>query len=167
MTTLPKSYRTTVILLRVIAVFGMVPSLIALALSWWAFNDSREFLFRARAVEGIVIQHKRTEPGNLYTPVIRFADLDGNAHQFDATIATPTPSYEVDEKVPLVYSLDNPKLVRIDYWATHWGFATMAFAVFLLGLMVALTLWIVIPALMMRKILASPTHGESPKSTDA
>ena len=138
----------------------MVPSLIALALSWWAFNDSREFLFGARAVEGTVIQHKRTDPGNLYTPVIRFEDLEGNSHEFDASIATRTPSYDVEEKVPVVYSLDDPKLVRIDYWATHWGFASMAFTVFILGLVVALTLWIIIPALMERKLLRSPSLSQ-------
>lgn len=152
MTNLPKSFRTTVLVLRVIAVLGMIPSLIALAVSWWAFNDSREFLFGARAVEGTVIQHKRSDPGNLYTPVISFEDLEGNIHQFVASIATRTPSYDVDEKVPIVYSLNDPTLVRIDYWATHWGFATIAFTVFILGLIVALTLWIILPALMERKL---------------
>jgi len=154
MTALPKSFRTTVIVLRVIAVLGMVPSLIALAVSWWAFNDSREFLFGARAVEGTVIKHKRTDPGNLYTPVVSFNDIEGENHEFDASIATRNPSYEVDEKVPVVYSLADPSKVRIDYWATHWGFASMAFTVFIFGVIVALTLWTIIPAVMERKLRA-------------
>ena len=149
MTTTRHPHPTAVIVLRVIAVLGLIPALFALGISWWAFDSSQQFLRGAQQVEATVVSYKETK--GLHTPTVEFTDSEGQTRRADLSIQTRDQSYTIDETLPIVYSQEDPSVIRVDYFATHWGLALMAFTAFFLFVVFSLVMWIVLPAVMRKR----------------
>jgi len=72
---------------------------------------------------GTVIQLEESSDGDggccVYSPVIEF-EANGRTYVFEGDNASYPPSYEVGEKVSVLYDPANPDTVQINKWTERW-----------------------------------------------
>ncbi|QQL43792.1 DUF3592 domain-containing protein [Sulfuriroseicoccus oceanibius] len=149
---LPTPSKKITLVCRILAVVLLLPALIPLQIGVWAYSHSMDFLATGKRTEAEIVRviERPSESGldlTLFTPVIRFTDESGTAHEFEATLKTDNPSYEVDEKVQIIYQPDEPNRWKFDAWPIHWGLATVNLVIFAVVLVTAMGMWIAGPRL--------------------
>lgn len=83
--------------------------------SWWLKRDGS-------SVSGVVVALEKsadTDGGVTYAPVIKY-EVDGRTHTFTSSNSSDPPSYEVGERVELLYDAADPSEARIDSWWELW-----------------------------------------------
>ncbi len=88
--------------------------------------------------------------GYLYCPQVEFPVPNGQIFKFQSEFGTQPPSYQVGQRVPVVYNLINPSQAEIDSAMILWfvpgclivmalGFAGLGLALFGIGVFVELS----------------------------
>lgn len=109
-----------------ITVVKYVFSIIGLAMLVGAslvYNNTSDFLTRAVATEGEVIElvRSRSNDSTVYYPVVAFQDASGRQVEFQANSGTNPPSYSRGETVKVLYEPGEPEAARINGFFTLWG----------------------------------------------
>jgi hypothetical protein len=84
---------------------------------WW-YNVYR-FVQSAEQAEGTVTElvvHRNNEGGQMYSPVIEFADHLGQRQEYRSKQSTRPSLYTVGDKVQILYDRDQPDSASINHW---------------------------------------------------
>ena len=96
---------------------GLLAGALALAL------NTRSFISSAKSAPGVVTEliQKRDSDGSVtYTPVTTFTADNGSTITFTSSFSSNPPSYDVGEKVEVLYAPDNPNEARIRGFGSLW-----------------------------------------------
>ncbi|MCH8569283.1 MAG: DUF3592 domain-containing protein [Balneolales bacterium] len=115
-----------------ILIFIVAP-LIATGYFWMQTQD---FLSTAEFAEGEVVSyHEYTSDGTrMYSPIVEFTLPDGNKLQFTSNFGSSSQSYQIGEKVEVVYRIDDPESARISSIMNLYGFVIFSGAFALAGM---------------------------------
>lgn len=97
-----------------------------LATAFFFYQQSAEFVARAFPVEGVVIAYDQSDRGatqgpTAAAPVILFQTPRGEAHRFRATPYAAWLSFEIGDRVPVLYDPRNPENARVDSFVQLWA----------------------------------------------
>jgi hypothetical protein len=95
------------------------------------FLHTAWFVAHATRADGQVIRMDASQDnhGTMYRPVYTFSDLSGTIHTQACLMSSSDYSYEVGEKVTIIYNPASPKHSNIDSFMTVW-FGPLALSVF-------------------------------------
>jgi hypothetical protein len=99
---------------------GLLLFIIGLAIAGGAYQiDSKERQLRRGWIrtEGTVVQvlKRQTLDGAVFAPLIVFQATSGARVSFTARIGNESPQHAVGEKIPVLYSPQNPEAAEIDH----------------------------------------------------
>ena len=118
--------------------FGGLGALLLLIAGWLYFRE-QAFLNRAETVTGTVsgFETSESDDSTTYCPVIGFRTRGGESVQYRANVCSSPPSFDVGEKVEVVYDPENIKHVQMNgFWSKYVGvfvLAVIGLPFFLLG----------------------------------
>lgn len=97
-----------------------------LAAAFFFYQQSAEFVSRAFPVEGVVIAYDQSHPSGAEgvvapAPVILFQTPRGEAHRFRAQPYTTWLSFEIGDRVPVLYDPRDPRDARLDSFWQLWA----------------------------------------------
>lgn len=98
--------------------------------------QTQDFLSTAEFAEGEVVSyHEYTSDGTrMYSPIVEFTLPDGNKLQFTSNFGSSSQSYQIGEKVEVVYRIDDPESARISSIMNLYGFVIFSGAFALAGM---------------------------------
>ncbi len=104
--------------MKVISILKYTFAFIGLSLllgAFFLYRNTSEFMSNAIVAEGEVIdfETRRSNGSTLYAPIVHFRGQDGVSHQIVSSVSSNPASYEIGEKVEVLYSKFNPKGARI------------------------------------------------------
>jgi hypothetical protein len=111
-------------------VFGLVGTAIMIG-GGFSLNHSRSFSDGGVSVQGVVVDlaYSRDSDGDgTYAPVVEYRDREGRPHTYRSSSGSSPPSYDVGERVTILYRPDQPSRAVIDDFWDRW-----ALPAFLLG----------------------------------
>ena len=92
--------------------------------AWLLYQSAAEFVARGVEVEGRVIDLveviDREDRSRTYKPEYTFTDADGNEWTDVASVSTNPPSYDVGDKIAIVYDPDQPRDSRVNSFGALW-----------------------------------------------
>lgn len=110
------------------------------------FMSRRRFLRDAVSVQGTVTGHVErsgSEGGTVYSPVVQFTTMEGQALTFTESVATNPPRHQPGAPVKVLYPPGNPQAARVAGWFGLWFLPTFAllFGLIFLGVGVPIYLF--------------------------
>ena len=81
----------------------------------------------------------RDSDGTTYKPTVRFS-VEGREYEAQSWLSSSGYDFRIGTEVPVLYDIDDPSRIRLDYFMEKWGFGAI-FAV-VGGLFTAIGLWI-------------------------
>jgi hypothetical protein len=133
------------ILLKVTGWLMLAIAIITLPLSFFTYAHSQRFIKSANRAQGTVIRlDERSGSGSrsVYYPVYTFQDSQGKQHEIYSSSGSYPPSYEVGEKVTVLYQSDNPSNAEIDSFMDKWLFTVLLAGFGLIGLFLGIGMFI-------------------------
>lgn len=100
----------------IIGAFSVLTAIGLFAGSAFAYFHVRSFLQTALKADGIVVG--MTGQSGSYFPVFKFTDSQGQEHRVESNAGSNPPSYQVGDKVQLLYDPNDPTDAKAD---TFWG----------------------------------------------
>jgi hypothetical protein len=79
--------------------------------------STRDFIARAASADGEVIDLRGSKT---LAPVVRFTDADGRTREFVSSVSSSPPSYDIGEKVVVLYDRGAPQDAKIKGWSDLW-----------------------------------------------
>jgi Protein of unknown function (DUF3592) len=89
----------------------------------------RRFLRDAVSVQGTVTGHAErsgSEGGTVYSPVVQFTTVEGQALTFTESVASNPPRHQAGASVKVLYPPGNPQAARVAGWFGLWFLPTFA-----------------------------------------
>lgn len=96
--------------------------IVGIAMLFFAYNlyaSTQQFLKVSVKAVGVVVEMKSeydSDDDLMYRPVIRYKDRTGVEHTFTSSTSSNPPSYEVGDRVELLYDQQKPEQPRINTW---------------------------------------------------
>lgn len=103
----------------------------------WCFNV-HNFVQSAEHTEGTVIE--LAENNGSFSPVVEYADSQGQQHQYRSTARSNPPAYSVGDKVEILYERGRPDSANINHWVYLYLFPFIFFAIAAVDFMAVLGL---------------------------
>lgn len=105
-----------------------------MGLSFYLYQDTRAFLSEAATAQGEIIDFEVREDrtnndgrvDSSYHPVIRFDTQEGSEITFTSSSGSGSPSYDIGEKVEVLYSPSEPRSAKINGFFSLWGGALIS-----------------------------------------
>ena len=93
----------------------------------FAFNSTRNFISSAESTEGKVVEmvERNGDNGVTFAPVFTFLNNTGKEFKVYSSTSSYPPAYEVNEIVPVLYQVNNPKGAKINAWFSLWGLTSV------------------------------------------
>lgn len=81
------------------------------------------FLSNATTTEGTIVGFSKTKINSktIYSPVIRFTSMTGNQIECASSTSSSIPSYNVGEKIEILYNVKSPHEVKVNDFSSKWG----------------------------------------------
>jgi hypothetical protein len=111
-----------------VLIFGGVGALLLLIAGILYFRE-QAFLSRAETVTGTVsdFEISSSDDSNSYCPVIDFRTRRGESVKYFANVCSSPPSFDIGEKVEVVYDPENIKHVQMNgFWSKYVGVFVLA-----------------------------------------
>lgn len=110
-------------------VFAVIGSLL-LAAALYLYQDKQAFFKKAEVVQGTVTEllRSRSDKSIMYRPVVEFETKSGKKAEFTSSVASNPASYNVGEKVEVLYDPVNPAKADIN------GFSALYLGPLILGI---------------------------------
>ena len=110
---------------RLILLFFVGFGSIMLTVAAWSFVNTRTFVQRASAGEGVILANvwrngSNRSSGGAYYPRVRFRTGGGREYVFVSNYGSRRASFRVGERVQVLYSPDSPTTVRISSFGSLW-----------------------------------------------
>lgn len=112
----------------------LIGAIMLMGTFYWVQN-TQQFTQKALKAEGTVIDliesrsssssSNHSSSGYTYAPKVQFATEQGQAITFITSSSSNPPSYNVDEKVEVLYLADQPNAAKINGYFDLWGGATI------------------------------------------
>jgi Protein of unknown function (DUF3592) len=105
----------------------------------------RRFLRDAVSVQGTVAGHAErsgSEGGTVYSPVVQFTTMEGQALTFTESVASNPPRHQAGASVKVLYPPGNPQAARVAGWFGLWFLPTFALLFGLIFLAVGVPLYL-------------------------
>ncbi|TGN38503.1 DUF3592 domain-containing protein [Marinobacter confluentis] len=124
-------------------VFSIVGGALLLG-AFAAYQSTSGFLVDALEVPGTVtdLVYDRSGDSSAYYPVVQFEDATGRPIEFRSSSGSNPASYNVGEKVPVLYTPGEPESARINGFFSLWGLplivGILGGAFFLVGVLMIL-----------------------------
>lgn len=108
---------------RVVKTAFLLSGLTMLTLAVYHFVPAYHFKSRAQETEGVVVTLHATHSGKstIYWPMIEFRTRDSRVVRFRSLSGSNPPSYEVGERVRVLYDESAPDKARIDSFMSMWS----------------------------------------------
>jgi hypothetical protein len=93
------------------------------------YISRRRFLRDAVSVPGTVtghVQRSGSEGGTVYSPVVQFTTMEGQALTFTESVASNPPRHQAGASVKVLYPPGNPQAARVAGWFGLWFLPTFA-----------------------------------------
>jgi hypothetical protein len=103
--------------------FFLVPGVLMLLGAAWLAHNAWSFRQAAKRAEGTVIANRfqaGDEGGGAYHPEVEFRTPDGQTHRFLSGNGSSHASFQVGERVPLIYDEDTPEKASIDTFSEQY-----------------------------------------------
>jgi len=102
-----------------------------LAGAFFLYKNTSEFVSSAIVVEGEVVDFEthRSDGSTMYAPVVNFRAQDDSPHQFVSSVSSNPASYDIGEKVEVLYAESDPQGAQIN------GFVSLYLGSLILGVM--------------------------------
>jgi Protein of unknown function (DUF3592) len=84
--------------------------------AFFLYKNTSEFVSSATVVEGEVVDFEthRSDGSTMYAPVVNFYTKDNAPHQFVSSVSSNPASYDIGEKVEVLYTESNPQDAQIN-----------------------------------------------------
>lgn len=111
---------------RMVFWIGLIFGLVGLAImigGGFALDYSRSFSKDGVQTPGIVVDldYSRDSDGDgSYRPVVEYRDSEGRTRTYHSSTGSNPPSYDVGERVTIIYQRDNPTRAIIDGFFDRW-----------------------------------------------
>ena len=113
-------------------------SLVFFAVGAGILYANYSFMQNAEETVGTVIHVSinRDDDGTTYKPTVKFT-VDGRDYEAQSWMSSSGYDFSIGEKIPVLYDVDDPQSIRLNYFMEKWGFggifATIGAVMFIIG----------------------------------
>jgi len=119
---IPKTVKYFFVIVGLIALTGSV----IVSMNRYAFVKA-SIETKGEVVELVSVRSSSTTSSSItYAPCIRFTDKYGRPMEFVSSISSSPPSYDVGERVELIYNPEAPEDARMKGFFAIWGLASIS-----------------------------------------
>lgn len=99
--------------------------------AFFLYQNTSQFIEKSIETQGIVVDFVGSDSSNssdismMYKSLVEFTDTNGTQIEFLSSTSSNTPSYNINEKVDVIYIPEYPNEAKIKSFFSLWGGATI------------------------------------------